>query len=413
MESIHEIVGWVEGFDKKKSALLIRDRGVIRKLKIKKASKEIREALIDGGRKALVRVKVSRSDGELIADSLQMIHILRDVSPSDVPDPSKPDEFARKSWLVIRTPKSQKVLLIQHAILKYLREFLDSEGFVEILPPVISTASDPGLRGASKLKTKVYGVEYELTSSTIMFKQVAATSLGKIYFVARNVREEPPENLSTGRHLVEFTQLDLEWAGASIHDVMDLAERMIEYVCRKLNRSYGGILKDFRKNGLQCWDRPLDRLSYKEVLKVAKSLGVNVKEGLELSQEAEEAVSLALNKPFWITNYPAGSRGFYYLRDENDPSVNRDFNLILPEGYGEVIDGGEREYRYEGVIERLKGLGEDLRKYDWFLEALKYGIAPSAGFGLGIERFTRYALGLKYVWEAVPFPKPPGIAGTP
>ncbi|MCD6323560.1 MAG: aspartate--ammonia ligase [Desulfurococcales archaeon] len=407
----HHIVGWVEKLDRRSSTLLIRERGVLRKVKLSKDA-EVRGDLTDGGREVLVKVLAAGENGSLTARYVEVLHTSGKVDEGSL-NPSDPERFARASWRALKLPKYQKVVAVQHALLKYFREFLDSEGFTELLPPMISTASDPGLRGASKLRTKLYGVEYELTSSTIMFKQVAATSLGKIYFVARNVREEPPEHIVTGRHLVEFTQLDIEWAGATMEDVMDLAERMIEYACRRIVRNYGQIVKEFRRGGFSCWDLPLRRVPYTEALEIARSLGTYVEEGKELSQEAEEAVSLAIGRPFWVTHYPAGSRSFYYLPDASDPSRNKDFNLILPQGYGEVIDGGEREYRYERIVERLKALGEDLTKYRWFLEAVKEGIAPSAGFGLGIERFTRYLLGLKYVWEAVPFPKPPGVTHTP
>ncbi len=405
------LVGWVKKYDPESSTLLLLERGFERKVKLPEGV-NLKKDLRNGGREVLVKVLAEGGNGTLTAKHVEVIHVSEKVNEASL-HPSNPDRFARYSWKVIRLPKYRKVLAVQHALLKYLREFLDDEGFTELLPPMISTASDPGLRGASKLRTRLYGVEYELTSSTIMFKQVAATSLGKIYFVARNVREEPPEHVITGRHLVEFTQLDIEWAGASMEDVMDLAERMIDYACRKVVRNYGHLLKEFRKGGFSCWELPLRRVPYSEALEIAEALGSRVEEGKELSQEAEEAVSLAVGKPFWLTHYPAGSRGFYYLPDASDPSRNRDFNLILPEGYGEVIDGGEREYRYAKVVDRLKSLGEDLSKYGWFLEAVKEGIAPSAGFGLGIERFTRYLLGLKYVWEAAPFPKPPGVTHTP
>ncbi|MQL46423.1 amino acid--tRNA ligase-related protein, partial [Escherichia coli] len=122
----------------------------------------------------------------------------------------------------------------QHTLLKILREILDSEGFVELIPPVLNLASDPGLRGARKIPVSVYGSTYELSSSTIMYKQLAATALGKMYFVARNIREEPGENVKTGRHLIEFTQLDIEWAGASMNEVMSLGEKLVYESCLEI-----------------------------------------------------------------------------------------------------------------------------------------------------------------------------------
>jgi asparaginyl-tRNA synthetase len=327
-------------------------------------------------------------------------------------DASRPELFARYSWLWLRFPRYSKVLRFQHALLKSLRGILDSEGFVELLPPVLNLASDPGLRGAKKVAVSVYGSSYELCSSTIMYKQLATTALGKMYFVARNVREEPVENVRTGRHLTEFTQLDLEWAGASMSEVISLGEKLVYESCLEVSESAGEIIEEFNP-GLKCFKPPYEKITFSEALNIVRGMGFEVSDSRELPQEAEELLSVKLGKPFWLIKFPTSGRGFYYMPDEEEPGRNQDFNLIMPGGYGELIDGGVREYRYERVVERLKELGEDLSKYSWFLEALKFGIAPTAGFGLGVERYTRYLLNLKYIWEAVPFPKPPGVVNAP
>ncbi|HDM05663.1 MAG TPA: hypothetical protein ENG34_00100, partial [Candidatus Aenigmarchaeota archaeon] len=120
-------------------------------------------------------------------------------------------------------------------------------------------------------------------------------------------------------------------------------------------------------------------------------------------------ISLSQEEPFFITDYPKEARGFYYIEHEEKPGFLKDFDLLYPEGYGEAVSGGEREYRYEKVTERMKETGEDPRKYSWYLDMLKYGIPKSAGFGIGLERLTRYICGLEKIWEATPFPKLPGI----
>ncbi len=400
---------------KVEEGLLTVEKGV-ETLKVYITSSQIVSKLRDllrSGNEALVKVLIEGFvSRDSVKGSVELVNVGTGSLSPEVLDPSNPETFSRMSYLTIRHPKYKKVLKVQHELMKSLRNILDSEGFIELLPPVISPASDPGLRGARKLTTELYGFKYELTSSTIMFKQVAATALGKIYFMARNVREEPPQNLSTGRHLVEFTQLDLEWSGATVDDVIKLAEKLIYESCVDVSENLNHIISEFNPD-LKCFKPPYRRLSFKEALNIVKSLGYQVNAESELPQEAEEGLSKVFKEPFWIVGFPSRSRGFYYMRDEKDPTLNKDFNLILPEGYGEVIDGGEREYRYEYVVSRLRELNEDLEKYSWFLNALKSGIAPSAGFGLGIERYTRYLLKLKYVWEAVPFPKPPGVVGCP
>ncbi len=420
MVLLNLVLSLIEGFFvgrvvKVEEGLLTVEKGV-ETLKVYITSSQIVSKLRDllrSGNEALVKVLIEGFvSRDSVKGSVELVNVGTSSLSPEVLDPSNPETFSRMSYLTIRHPKYKKVLKVQHELMKSLRNILDSEGFIELLPPVISPASDPGLRGARKLTTELYGFKYELTSSTIMFKQVAATALGKIYFMARNVREEPPQNLSTGRHLVEFTQLDLEWSGATVDDVIKLAEKLIYESCVDVSENLNHIISEFNPD-LKCFKPPYRRLSFKEALNIVKSLGYQVNAESELPQEAEEGLSKVFKEPFWIVGFPSRSRGFYYMRDEKDPTLNKDFNLILPEGYGEVIDGGEREYRYEYVVSRLRELNEDLEKYSWFLNALKSGIAPSAGFGLGIERYTKYLLKLKYVWEAVPFPKPPGVVGCP
>jgi len=365
-------------------------------------------------RESLVKVQGYLKENNLQITHLEILLNAPEHLPIDVrnPLPDDVERFTKHSYLVIRSPKYSKVLRVQHWILYYAREFLINRGFVELLSPIISPCSDPGLQGARKLRTEFYGYEYELMSSVIMFKQASAAALEKIFFMARNVREEPIENLKTKRHLCEFTQLDVEWAFASMEDVMDLAEDLIIFVLKKIKDKCKDIIEEFNPD-LQIPPKPFKKMRYDEVVEMLRGLGFHTPQGKELTQEGEEELSKRLKEPLWITNYPVSSRGFYYIPEFNNPKYNRDFNLIMPRGFGEVIDGGEREYRVDKIEERIKSLGEPLNRYKWFLDLASIGIPPSAGFGLGIERFTRYVLNLKYIWETAPFPKVPGIVPTP
>lgn len=324
-------------------------------------------------------------------------------------------DYARYYAWYFRNPIVSSTIKLLFYITKYSREVLYDKGFIELLPPMISIVSDPGLRGARKLKTKYYGVEYELTSSTIMFKQASAAVYEKVFFTARNIREEPPENIETGRHLSEFTQLDVEWAMSDLEDVMKLAEELLYRVSKTIADKHSELLYTIgiRKEPI-IFKPPFPRIRYDEALELARKLGEPVEWGKELTHRAETEIAEYFDSPVWIIGYPVISRGFYYLPDPDDPRYNLDFNLLLPEGYGEVIDGGTREYRYPHVVERIKKLGEPLEKYQWFIELVKSGgIPPSSGWGLGLERLTRYLAGHKHVGYASAFPKLPGITGTP
>jgi asparaginyl-tRNA synthetase len=264
------------------------------------------------------------------------------------------------------------ILKVQDQILTSLREYLRKEGFIEILAPIIGPATDPGIRGAKQASIQYYDVPFKIMSSMILYKQMAVSSLGKIFALSPNIRLEPLESAKTARHLAEFRQIDLEMAYASYEDAMSLAERLLS-----------SVVKDVRE---KCGEE-LERL------------------GREL-----KALSAMHQEPFFIYDYPLMARGFYDREDPNRPGILRDFDMLYPEGFGEAISGGEREHTYEGVLKRMKLTGEDPRKYGWYLQMLKEGISFSVGFGIGVERLTRWICGLKTIWEAVPFPKVPGIA---
>lgn len=309
----------------------------------------------------------------------------------------------------IREPKMRNVLIIQDEILSSLRDFLRSEGFVEILAPIIGPVTDPGIRGAKQVSIDFYGHHFKIMSSMILYKQMVVSSLGKIFSLSPNVRLEPEESLTTMRHLSEFRQLDLEMAEASYMDAMDLGERMLTYAIRRVKKNCREELA-YLKRSLRVPTLPFKKISHKEAVDLLISKGYNAKHGEEIPWDAEVALSSMFDGPFWIYDFPLTARGFYDREDPDRPGILRDFDLLYPEGYGEAVSGGEREYLFEKVIKRMRSRGDDLKDYGWYLEMLKEGVSPSAGFGIGVERLTRYICGLEKIWEAVPFPKLPGIA---
>jgi len=307
------------------------------------------------------------------------------------------ERSVRDRHINIRTERSKAILTIQHHLLSALREFLISQGFYEILAPIVGPATDPGIRGAGIINFNFYGTPYKVMSSMILYKQMALGVFDSIFAVSPNVRLEPPETISTGRHLVEFHQLDLESARRTCEDMMDLGDRMI-CTCLDHVREYEDELEILGRE-LPVFSPPFKRVSHSFLEDRLSITG-------EVPWEEERMISKEAREPFWITDYPVGSRGFYYLEHDG---ILKSMDLILPEGFGEVISGGEREYEYPRVKKMLEKEGF-MHEYAWYLDMLKRGIPPSAGFGIGIERFTRYICGLNHIWESSPFPKVPGIS---
>jgi len=301
------------------------------------------------------------------------------------------------------------MLRIQDEILSAIRDFLRSRGFIEILAPIIGPATDPGIRGAKLVSLDYYGTQFKVMSSMILYKQMAVNSLGKIFAVSPNIRLESIASLTTGRHLAEFRQVDLEQAHATYHEVMGVAEQLVRHVCEHVSKLCHGELEQLERN-LRVPRLPFRKLTYEEALETLAEEGFDVEYGKEIPWTEEKALSTMFQEPFFITDYPITARGFYDREDTQRPGILNDFDLLYPEGYGEAVSGGEREHTFKGVAKRMQMTGEDPSGYEWYLDMLKDGILPSAGFGIGVERLTRWICGLKAVWDAVPFPKVPGIA---
>lgn len=312
----------------------------------------------------------------------------------------------------LSSPATKTVLTIQHHMLIAVRDFLRDRGFTEMLAPVIGPVTDPGARGAKQVDVDYYGHRYKLMTSAILYKQASLTAFDRIFCVAPNVRLEPLETASTSRHLAEFHQIDVEVAGATQDEIMLLAEELVRHVVRhvvaelpgeldRLGRdagAFGGLLSE-----------PFGRLPHASAVASLIEMGHDQNPAAEIDWAAEEMLSRTAGKPFFITDYPKGSRGFYDRESRETPGRLRNFDLLAPEGFGELCSGSEREHDYAVIIARMRETGENPAKYGWYLEMVREGIPGGAGFGLGLERFTRYIAGLDFVWQASAYPKVPGV----
>ncbi len=322
-------------------------------------------------------------------------------------DPESLESLPR-SFLTIRHPRMKTVLTIQATICSALRESLAEQGFVEVLAPIIGPCTDPGIRGAKQATIDYFGRTYKVMSSAILYKQMAAASLGKVYFFSPNIRLEPLETAKTGRHLCEFFQVDVEEAGASYFDAMSTAERLLRHVCERTLERHEKDLASLGRE-LAVLDEPYKQLTHREAVELLKSKGHGAGYAEELNWNAEEAISAMFDSPFFVYDYPKGSRGFYDREDPQRPGILRDFDMLYPGGFGEAASGAERESDYETVTRRMRSTGDNPESYEWYMEMLKLGVPQTAGFGIGVERLTRYICGLKSIWAARPFPKVAGI----
>ncbi len=296
--------------------------------------------------------------------------------------------------LQIVSRKIEPVMEVQTRAVDYMTEYLISKGFRWLLPVMLSTVTDPlwpdpaSESAIRPPEIEAYGSRLRLMQSMIFHKQIAvAMGIDKLFILSPNVRLESRE-ADDGKHAYEFTQLDFEIAYGTMDDVMSLIEDMIVGLFRELRPV---VWESFERE-LPKPKRPFKRFTLEEIKEEFGS---------------EEEASRAMEDPFWIVDI---EREFYDREDPERPGHFRNYDLYLPEGYGEVSSGGEREWEYEVIVRKMKRAGISLEAFRPYLEIAKAGLLkPSAGAGIGVERLIRYVVGARHIAEVQPFPRIPGV----
>lgn len=307
---------------------------------------------------------------------------------------------------------TRAVLTVQRHMLVVAREHLTEAGFVEMLPPIIGPVTDPGTRGSKQVDVDFYGHRYKLMTSAILYKQASLLAYDKIFCIAPNIRLEPLETTNTSRHLAEFHQIDVEMAGASREEITGVLEQLVRQIVRRVVADLPAELETLNRDPSafeSLLTQVFPAMTHTQAQSQLRELGHEQNTDTEIEWSGEALLSRHLDRPVFVTDYPKGSRGFYDRESQTEPGVLRNFDLLAPEGYGELCSGSEREYDYARIVSRIRETGENPAKYGWYLDLLRDGIPASAGFGIGLERFTRYIAGLDSVWQTSAFPKLPGV----
>jgi asparaginyl-tRNA synthetase len=296
-----------------------------------------------------------------------------------------------------QSPRLIQAVKVQGEILGQSRQFLRERDFTEILPVIISPITDPLADFRVRGEIECYGLKYQITKSMIFHKQISLLSLPRIFCFSPNVRIEEAARQTTGKHLIEFVQLDLEMRGASREDVMRLGEELLTYVIRNVKAACGAELAALGRE-LSVPEPPFERVTYGHAVRI-------------YGADYEDALSAEVRAPVWLIDLPIDGREFYDRESSDRPGVLVDMDLIYPEGYGEALSGGEREYEPAKILKRIERKGIDPKVYEIYLQFARKGLPPSAGFGIGMERLTRYICGLRRIEETRLFAKLPGVLG--
>lgn len=303
----------------------------------------------------------------------------------------------RHLWL--RSLKQKAILNIRHRIIKSVRDFFDSHGFTLVDAPIFTPNACEGT--TNLFETDYFDTKAYLTQSGQLYMEAAAMAVGKAYCFGPTFRAEKSK---TRRHLTEFWMVEPEIAFADIYDDMDLAEEFIEYIVSQVLEHNRGDLETLERDisKLEKIKRPFPRITYDEAIEILHKKGNDTPWGEDFGGDEETLISEEFDKPVMIHHYPMAVKAFYMKQDGNKAAC---VDVIAPEGYGEMIGGGQREDDLEKLKAKIKenGLSEDI--FDWYLDLRKYGSVPHAGFGLGIERTVAWICALGHVRETIPFPR--------
>jgi asparaginyl-tRNA synthetase len=338
---------------------------------------------------------------EIQVSNLDVFHIAE-------PYPIAPKEHGvgflmdhRHLWL--RSSRQQAILRVRHAVIHTARKFFDDRGFTLLDAPILTPSSCEGT-------TTLFETDYFentkafLSQSGQLYMEAGAMAFGKVYCFGPTFRAEKSK---TRRHLTEFWMIEPEVAFGDLETVMDLAEALIMTIVQEVLKTRRPELqlvgRDMAK--LEEVRRPFHVISYDEALQILEEAEEPMPWGEDFGGGHETIISNHFDKPVLIHRYPAQTKAFYMKNDPHRPEVALCVDMLAPEGYGEVIGGGQREDDAEALEEKIHKAGLPAKDFNWYLDLRRYGSVPHAGFGLGIERMVAWICGLDHVRETIPFPR--------
>ena len=328
--------------------------------------------------------------------------------PEEDPYPITPKDHGidflmdhRHLWL--RSKRQHAIIRIRHEVIKGIRDYFDSHGFTLVDTPIFTPAACEGT-------TTLFEVDYfedekvYLTQSGQLYNEANAMAFGKVYCFGPTFRAEKSK---TRRHLTEFWMVEPEMAYATLDDVKQVAEEMVCFVVARVLENRKEELKTLERDvsKLEAIKAPFHRMSYDDAVKKLQAKGSEIQWGGDFGNADETLLTEDLDRPVLVDRFPAAIKAFYFEHDAERPELALGVDLIAPEGYGEVIGGGQRVSDLETLKSRLDEHKLPHEAFNWYLDLRKYGGVPHAGFGMGVERFTAWMCGAEHIRETIAFPR--------
>jgi asparaginyl-tRNA synthetase len=333
--------------------------------------------------------------------------ILQRVPESD-PYPITPKDHGvdflmdhRHLWL--RSRRQHAILGVRHEVIRAIRDYFDSNGFTLVDTPIFTPAACEGT-------TTLFEVDYfegekvYLTQSGQLYNEANAMAFGKVYCFGPTFRAEKSK---TRRHLTEFWMVEPEMAYANLEDVKRVAEELIVFVVARVLERRRAELTELERDitKLEAIRAPFPRISYDEAVERLKQKGSEITWGGDFGGADETLLSEDYDRPVMVDRYPAQVKAFYFQPDEQRPEVVLGVDVLAPEGYGEIVGGGQRIHDLDLLLRRLEEHKLPREAFEWYLDLRKYGSVPHAGFGMGVERFVAWMCGLEHIRETIAYPR--------
>jgi asparaginyl-tRNA synthetase len=306
----------------------------------------------------------------------------------------------RHLWL--RSSRQHAILKIRHEVIKACRDYFDDRGFTLVDTPIFTPNACEGT--TTLFETQYFDQMAYLTQSGQLYNEATAAAFGKVYCFGPTFRAEKSK---TRRHLMEFWMVEPEVAYATLEDTMELAEGLICFIVERVLTKRRAQLEVLERDisVLEKIKKPFPRLSYDEAVKQMQAAGSEIRWGGDFGGTDETIVSEQYSSPVMVHRYPSEVKAFYMQPDPERPEVALCVDVLAPEGYGEIIGGGQRIHDYDLLMKRLKEHNLSMEPFQWYLDLRKYGTVPHSGFGMGIERMVSWLCKLGHLRETIAFPR--------
>ena len=315
-----------------------------------------------------------------------------------------PDFLLQNRHLWLRSRKQHAVMRVRSRVEMAIREYFDQHGFTLVDAPIFTPSACEGT-------TTLFEVNYfddakaYLTQSGQLYMEAAAMALGKVYCFGPVFRAEKSK---TRKHLTEFWMVEPEIAYATLEDVMDVAEGLIVFIFSKVLERCGPELVVLERDVAKLEDvarGQFPRITYAEAAEILKGKGTGFVDGSDFGAPDEAVLGEHFKRPVMVHRWPHGVKAFYMKRDPENPDLALGVDIIAPDGYGEIVGGGQRAEDLDFLLEQIKKHELPQAAFEWYLDLRRYGTVPHGGFGLGLERTVNWICGREHVRECAPFPR--------